>query len=252
MKRSRLALWATSLLAAVLLPSCGGGGEEEGDNFISVQQFETGGCGFYMMGLGQDITIRATQMGEYSKGGTGGPMTDPRDQKINVQLPDGTFATDIDIPAGWTNLGKVGTTSRILYGTMSCGNTIPCRIHGMVYSVSDDGRIGHLRFVMDEGSYSNQTSQVLAHFFGCASTADGSNNQGNVAGTWSSGDKRILVPTLAGSGFNAWFNFQTGTCLIQMQAETQVEFVNVDTGVEFSQRIQVLFSNTAASWRKAY
>lgn len=253
MKRSRLALWATSLLAAVLLPSCGGGGEEEGDNFISVQQFETGGCGFYLMGLGQDLTIRASQIdSSVSKGPTGVPMTPPTDQTITVGQPDGTFATDIDIPEGWTNLGRVGNTSRTLEGTMSCGGAPPCRIRGMVYSVSSDGRIGHLRFVMDESSYTNTIGQALAHFFGCASTADASGYQGNIAGTWSSGNKRILVPTLAGTGFHAWFNFQTGACLIQMQAKNVVEFVATDEHPKYDQEIDCLFSYTAASWRKAY
>lgn len=222
MKPLRYARLFVALLTASLLSACGGG-NENGDLFVSIEQFESGGAGFWIQGQGGDLRVISdgTVQGLINSDiGVGSQMEAPKPVDSSNYADADDIDTDKIIPPGWDNLGKVGRMSRALTGRLESGGMTVAHISSMFYFLEEGSGRGHLRMVFNYEN-SAQYSSALARFFGCVSNVAYSTGGNNQANAWvDTTAQRVLFPEANGVAIHFWFDFNNGHCLSQMQATT--------------------------------
>ena len=221
MKRSRCA----SILAAIscaVLAACGGG-EANSDNFVSVQEFESGSAGFFLMGSGSAVRIASYGVGanaDVGRAPIGGQTIAPPTKSEGEDTDgDGTMDsnTQVVVP-GWADMEmRVEGQTRVLQGAFISGSSrLP--IDAMIYSVCGGGTRAHLELYFTDNGNNVQISQALAHFFGVVVASDVSAN-GNTNNNYTYYDRntsRVLLTSATGAAIKAWFNFDTGTAIFQL------------------------------------
>lgn len=204
--------------AAALLSACGGD-DVNGDLFVSVQQFESGGAGFWLQGTGGDLRIVSIGVGN------NGDIINVKGVGTEMQGPYAiTSSSDENaekiIPPGWEDLGKVGDQSRIVQGNLIAGGRTLAGISSMVYSIESGNHRGHLSMVFNVSENTTSFNAALAAFFGCTNTVQ-TNNRGNNNGNYNNywqynNGRRVIFPDAGGVSIQMWFDFSSGRALAQM------------------------------------
>lgn len=222
MKRLHCVRLLIALASAAILSACGGS-DVNGDLYVSVQQFESGGAGFWLSGTGGNLRVVSTGTG------TNSDIINVKAIGTNMQGPYDVVASAEDTsekvtPAGWEDLGKIGDQSKIVSGRLTADGQTLTSISAMIYSVEAGGQRAHLSmtFTLQTGSTDTSLSQALAGFFGCTSSvARTNNNNGNsnyYGSYWqyNNGNRRVVFPDSSGVSIQAWLDFTTGHAVVQM------------------------------------
>lgn len=220
MKLFKKSCLAVALFSGAFFAACGGGGAgASGDLFVSIQQFESGSAGFFLMSTGGDMRV-------ISNGTTG------NEDIVNVTRPSGNLMSPFtvqddqspfaEVPVGWDGQYAVSGQSRVLSGIMKVGGSRVSEISSMVYYVSGMTR-GYLEAVFPPKSDTN-FDNALAALFGCVtrnSISTSNNTNGNVGGNVYVQDdnSRVLFPSASGTSLHMWFDFTSGRALIQLVAQ---------------------------------
>lgn len=220
MKIFRFSLLFGALIGAALLPSCGGGANSKGDQFVSVTAFQSGSVGFMIQGS------------PYVQVVSRGPLQGINGQNTvnGIQTPDFTM-DDFEgenVEESWRDFA--GDMAELREGTQSCVVTVRVTnsseneysIDGIAtYTVAE--KLGYLKLNFDEvsGSGGNLEYQALIHFLGAVTQSDltYNNSEGtgtNTNGTSGTGANRILITTLTGSELRFWFNFETSQAMVEL------------------------------------
>lgn len=249
MKRFRCARFLIALLAASLLPGCGGGGDDGGDRYVSITQFESGSAGFFITGVGGTMRIRSYGVGSNSDVVSGGAP------KGDIPLPGNVFNVDIErgdqgynIPEEWLDVGAVADQTKMLTGELIISEMRVASIIGMVYQMEEGNHRAYLRVLYTPDMSASTYTQAMANFFGYVSVTDVSSSSTGNAGSmvWvDESNQRVVLPAAQGTSIHVWFNFDSGTCLIQLYATVHYELVDPDTGNTISSGVtpDALISN---------
>ncbi|MCH5284532.1 MAG: hypothetical protein J1E42_02935 [Akkermansiaceae bacterium] len=234
MKRSRYALACASVLAAALISGCGGGGGDEADNYVSVTQFETGGAGFFLNGVGASMRIVSTGVGENSDVVGGGVA------RGDIPLPekvwhDGSTAGTVNEgrPEGWETSKAVAKQSKVLSGELTINNTRVAHITAMSYLMEEGHERAYLTLYYEAASSEAVFTTQMANFFGYISTTAVSSSTGNNGGNvWvdTEGSQRVVLPAAAGTSIRVWLTFTNGTAVVQLIGAKHYEVRDPDTG----------------------
>ena len=209
-------LLAAALGVAALLPSCGGGADESGNQFVSVSAFKSGSCGFYIHGS-PDIRIVSSGMpNDVNPGSNPFPQIGRPDSSISESVEDEwmDFAGDL------ADVGN-GTSSCLVNVVIRNSQEQDYSISGTAtYVVSD--RMGYLELNFNEisGGSGNLEYAALIHFMGAVTKSDltytSEDNSIDSTGVSSGSAERILITTLTGSTMKFWFNFDTNQVLTEL------------------------------------
>lgn len=258
--RAFLALAATALMSA-----CGGGGGEQGDNFVSTTQFASGSVGFYLVGNGGVLSILSDGAKQgVSSDKPGGSIKEP--DPVFDPLAEGAFDGDgmlgYVVPEGFEDFGVAEAVSPVCTGRMfsESGGSGSCRLSHIEYKVETGGRRAYMDIIASTSTDSTTADTVLAHFFGAVVRNDfPTTNSGNTGSmVWYDDQlKRVLLISSQGTSVHVWFNFDTNTCLVQLRGliYTNVKFVDdnlVETGAETGMHVAegAIFSGQNCTFRK--
>ena len=226
------------LLSATLLPSCGGGANDEGNQFVSVTAFKGGSTGFYVQG---SPVVRIVSNGQpYDVN----PGRNPYPTIGRLDTWNDGFKDGGDSEEDWNNFA--GDMSDVTDGDQSCLVNVTIRnssdnqysINGQAtYTVS--GKMGYMELYFDEvsGSNNNLEYSALIHFMGALTRSDltysTDGDATDSSGTTSSADQRVLITSLTGSVIKFWFNFETNEALTELcyVAQTKAKDTN---GVDYA------------------
>lgn len=217
------------MLAAVLLPACGNG-DQNGDNFVSVQQFSSGSAGFFIQGIGATMRIRSNGQGDNTD-----IVNDTRPSG-NLPLPEeswqnaGGNTVQMTRPEGWETTGAVAETSKILSGSLLINNTLVAHINSMTYQLEEGGQRGYLSITYEAVGSDSSFTTGLANFFGYVSQANVSEGAGNTSSTVyvNESGQRVLLPSVAGTSVKIWFDFSSGYALMQLIGAKRYEVSGLD------------------------
>lgn len=232
------------MASAALLSACGGG-DVNGDLFVSVEQFESGGAGFFIHGTGGDLRVISN--------GTGinGDIINTQVGASTMQKPYDTALSEEDsekvTPTGWETTGKVARQSRIVSGVLKADGKVLTTISSMLYTMEEGDNRAHLSMTFSlSTSDSTEFGRALAAFFGCTSTVVRNNNNGN-SNYWgnsywqyTNNNRRVVFPDSSGISLQVWFDFRTGVALSQMVGAVAADNSEntVDNGYLWSNRYQ--------------
>lgn len=245
MKFFRFALIIAALSGVALFPSCSGGSEEVGNQFVSVSSFKAGSTGFHIIGspsvwiesMGQPTNIANLGKNPFPEIGR---LDDSTDSHVGGE----------DTAEVWNSFA--GDMADETTGTSSCYvkvNIYNSQDHQ--YSISGTatytvgGDMGYLMLYFDEvsGSNNNLEYSALIHFMGAltqsdltySTDGDAQNNNGTTSGS----NERITITTLTGSQIKFWFNFATNQCMTELCYVANQRMVDLETGNEYTEPLRV-------------
>lgn len=224
-----------ALLAAALLPACGGGGEN-GDRYVSIQQFESGGAGFFISGIGASMRIVSNGVGNNDD------IVYPGISEGNLPLPDQMMNANENLgdlgwiqPPGWEESDKIADESKVLSGELIISGVRVAYIDAMIYQMEAGNNRAYLRVQYEGGVNNSLFTQYLARFFGYVSTSDISSGTGNTgANVWvdTENTTRVVLPSAQGTSLEVWFDFRTGLAVVQLTAAKQITIHHVLTDTD--------------------
>ena len=243
------------------MSACGGGGGEQGDNFVSTTQFASGSVGFYLTGPGGVLRI----VSDGAVQGLGGSK-----QEQQILTPDEVFDPTAEgaldgllgyaVPEGYDDFGMSEAATPVCSGRMYSDNEFgsgSCRLSHIEYLVEAGGHRAYMKAIASTSQSSATADEVLAHFFGAVVRNDfPTTNSGNTGSmVWFDEQlKRVLLISSAGTSVHVWFNFDSDTCLVQLRGMVfgNVEFVGGDLdGVEVDGvKEGAIFSGKDCTFRK--
>ena len=222
MKCLRYARFFVAALAAAFLSSCGGGDNSaNSDTFVSVEQFQSGSSGFFVMGVGGSFRIISNgtagneDIVNNEDAFAGEDMLGPYDV---FERQDDDQSNPWVTPSGWEDLGKIERMSKIVSGSLIAGGTVVAAIDSMLYSIEAGGNRAHLEVQFSQQNSNSLFESSLAYFFGNITPQSvSSSNLGNVGSVWiNNSTRRILLPTADGCSMHIWFDFSSGRSLVQL------------------------------------
>lgn len=248
MKLFRITLLLTALCSASLVPSCGGGGDETGNQYVSVSAFKSGATGFSIIGS-PIVWIESTGpvQGTGSLGSNPFPdisrPDDSDDQYIHTDGYVGTLEQWNNFAGDMADAEK-GSSSCYVNVRISNSSDRQYSIDG-VATYTAIGNLGYLHLYFDEvsGSNNNLEYAALIHFMGAVTqsdltySTDGDSSTSDGATTGSK--QRYLITTLTGSELKFWFNFDTNQSMTELNYVASRKLVNTQTGVEFAEPARV-------------
>lgn len=222
MKLFRKSLFLLSaLLGASLLPSCGGGGEETGNQFVSVTSFKSGSVGFYIQGSPVVRIISRGQPSDVNPGSNPFPSIGRLDTWNDDFMGGGNSLEDWENFAGYQADVTTGNQSCVVNITIRNSSDNQYSIDGVAtYTVA--GNMGYMELYFDEvsGSSNNLDYAALIHFMGAVTRSDltySTDGDGtDSSGAANSADQRVIITSLTGSVIKFWFNFETNQCLTEL------------------------------------
>ena len=227
------------MASAALLSACGGG-DVNGDLFVSVEQFESGGAGFFIHGTGGDLRVVSNGIGINGDIVNVQPSGSTRMQ-APYEVVTSVDDTERITPSGWENPGRVARQSRIVSGVLKADGRVLSTISSMLYTMEEGESRAHLSMTFSlSTSDSTEFGQALAAFFGCTSTVVRNNNSGNSNyygnsyWQYTNNNRRVVFPDSSGISLHVWFDFHTGVALSQMvgavAADTTTQDNTIDNG----------------------
>lgn len=246
MKIFRFALIIAALSGVAIFPSCSGGGEETGNQFVSVTAFKSGSVGFHLIG---SPTVWLESDGEPQNISSLGKNPFPEIGRLDATNSSENVLGGEDIEETWNNFA--GNMSEETTGSSSCYVRVSIynsqdkqySIRGTAtYTVG--GQMGYLNLFFDEvsGSNNNLEYSALIHFMGAltqsdltySTDGDGKDNSGTTTGA----NERVLITTLTGSQIKFWFNFETNQCLTELCYVANQRMV-MENGTEYSEPVRM-------------
>lgn len=258
MKYTRLAHTLIALAVASLIPACGGGGDEDGENFVSVKQFTSGSCGFFITGTGGVVRVISNGTAgneDIHRGKPGSQIYEPADVFDANLKPDSGRDTAWYVPDAYQNMGISEDVSPVLGGRLVANGNVLSTIDAMIYHMEEGGKRAMLEVWFPTNNNTTSFSEGLAHFFGATVYADLPSVSGNtLALVWTDDSMtRVLMPTASGTSMRIWFDFDSGKCLVQLWGMVAMAYVNSD-GIEIEKGSGEggVFSSVNSSFRKTF